>query len=96
MKLTNFCTDITQLPRQNHSQPKPCCWSDMKQELRDFLNTGCYAAKVSDFSHRDIRSARGSITTCAKRFEFPIRAVFINGELWLINTSKEGNNHADS
>ena len=96
MKFTDFCTDMTQLPRWNHAQPKPYCWSNMKQELRDFLNIGCYAAKVSDFSHRDIRSAKRSITVCAKRFNFPIRTVCINGELWLINTSKEDNKHADS
>lgn len=96
MKLTDFCTDMTQLPRQNCAQPKPYRWTDMKQELEDFLNIGCYAAKVSEFSHRSIRSAKGSIESCAKRFNFPIRAVFINGELWIINTSKEDNNHADS
>lgn len=89
MKFTDFCTDITQLPRQNYAQPRPYNWTDMKQELKDFLNTGCYAAKVSEFSHRDIKSAGRSITACAKRFKFPIRAVYINGELWLINTTKE-------
>ena len=93
MKFTDFCTNMTQLPRQNHAQPKPYCWSNMKQELKDFLSIGCYAAKVTDFSHRSIQSARRSITVCAKRFNFPIRTVYINGELWLINTSKEDNNY---
>lgn len=96
MKFTDFCTDMTQLPKQNYAQPRPYNWTDLKRELKDFLNIGCYAAKVSEFSQRDIRSARRSIESCAKRFNFPIRAVHINGELWLINTSKEDNKHADS
>ncbi len=74
---------------------KHACYTDLYNILQYFLYLNVYAVKVEYLSHNSIYSARASIFRTARRFNLPIRVRIINNELYLINTVKEAESHAD-
>lgn len=92
MKFTEFFDNCSQLPTP---VDKHACYTDLYNTLKYFLFLDVYAVKVEDLPHNSISSARDSLYGTVKRFNLPIRARVINGELYLINALKEGEPNAN-
>lgn len=92
MKFTEFFDNRSQLPTPVN---KHTCYTDLYHILKYFLFLDVYAVKVENLPHNSIYSARDSLYGTVKRFNLPIRARVINGELYLINTLKEDEPNAN-
>lgn len=93
MNFTEFFDNSMQLPTPVRNKT---CYTDLHNILKYFLYIDTYAVKVENWPHNSMFSARASIYRTIKRFNMPIRVRIINNELYLINTLKEDNKHADS